>query len=106
MSVIMTLRVQGDPARFEQTAKDHADTLQAILEVAKSHGVIAHRFYGADGEFMAVDEWPDEQSFQAFFGEAQDKIGPLMEAAGVTSEPSVTFWSKLDTGDELGWDAG
>jgi hypothetical protein len=105
MSVIMTMRVQGDPKRFEAVAKEHAETLQSILEVAKSHDLIAHRFYGGDGEFMAVDEWPAPENFQAFFAEASEQIGPVMQSAGVTGEPSITFWHKLDTGDEVGWDA-
>jgi hypothetical protein len=25
-------------------------------------------------------------------------------ASGVTSEPEVTFWRKLETGDDVGWD--
>ncbi|HEX8205737.1 MAG TPA: hypothetical protein VF587_06745 [Solirubrobacteraceae bacterium] len=105
MSVIMTMRVQGDPAKFEATAKEHADTLRQILELAKSHDLIAHRFYGSDGEFMAIDEWPAPENFQAFFGEAQEQIGPLMQSAGVTSPPDVTFWHKLETGDDVGWNA-
>jgi hypothetical protein len=31
---------------------------------------------------VAVDEWPDQDSFQAFMEQAQPDIGPLMEAAG------------------------
>jgi hypothetical protein len=105
MSVIMTMRVQGDPAQFERTAQEQADAIGRIVEIAKGHGLIAHRFYGAEGEFMAIDEWPEPEDFQAFFAEAEDEIGPLMQAAGVTSEPSVTFWRKLDVGDDVGWDA-
>ena len=33
---------------------------------------------------------------------AQSKIGPMFEAAGMTSEPP-TFWRKLETNDEVGW---
>jgi len=36
---------------------------------------------------MAVDEWPDAQSFQTFFEEAQPDIGPVMKEAGVSSQP-------------------
>jgi hypothetical protein len=42
------------------------------MDVAKRNGLIAHRWYGSDGEFMAVVEWPDEQSFQAFMEQAPD----------------------------------
>ena len=68
MSVIMTMRVSGDPARFEETVAAEAEAIGRIMDVAKRNGLIAHRWYGSDGEFMAVDEWTDEQSFQAFMG--------------------------------------
>ena len=103
MSVIMTLRVSGDPAAFEEQTAVQAEAIDRIMGVAKSHGLIAHRWYGADGEFMAVDEWPDAESFHAFFEEAQPDIAPLMQAAGVTSAPSVTFWRTLETTDAVGW---
>jgi hypothetical protein len=54
---------------------------------------------------MVADEWPDEQSFQSFFEENSGSIGPMMQAAGVTSEPQVRFWRKLESNDEYGWGA-
>jgi hypothetical protein len=105
MSLIMTMRVSGDPARFEETVASNAEAIGRIMDVAKRNGLIAHRWYGSDGEFMAVDEWPDEESFQSFMEQAQPDIGPVMEAAGVTSQPNVKFWRTLDTGDAVGWGA-
>ena len=105
MSVIMMLRAQGDPKLLEQRAQANPEGMRAIIESAKEHGVIAHRFYGSDdGQIMVVDEWPDPESFQRFFEATGSEIGPLMREAGVTAEPEVTFWHKLDTGDEVGWD--
>jgi heme-degrading monooxygenase HmoA len=103
MSVIATVRFSGDPASFEQQAAEHADAIGRIMDVAKRHGLIAHRWYGTDGQYMAVDEWPDADSFNAFFNEAQPEIGPVMQAAGVTSPPDVTFWRTLDIDDAVGW---
>jgi hypothetical protein len=54
---------------------------------------------------MAVDEWPDAASFQAFSDAAQSDIGPFMEAAGVTSPPDVTVWRPVDIDDTVGWGA-
>ena len=96
MSVIVTLKVSGDPQRFEQATVSQAERIDRIMGVAKSHGLIAHRWYGGDGEFMAIDEWPDGESFQAFMQEAQPDIGPVMEEAGVTAEPDVGVWRKLE----------
>lgn len=105
MSVIVTLRVSGDPTRFEEVLASRGDAVERIMGVAKSHGLIAHRWYGGDGESMAVDEWPDADSFQAFMEEAQADIRPIMEAAGATSEPSIGVWRKLETKDQVGWGA-
>jgi hypothetical protein len=105
MSVIMTLSFQGDASKLEELAASDPDRMQAIIESAKSHGLIAHRFYATDdGEIMVIDEWPDPQSFQTFFSENGDRIGPLMQAAGVASEPQPKFWHTLDMRDEVGWD--
>ena len=103
MTVIMTLRAQGDPDKLEQLASEQQDVLQAIVERAKAAGLIAHRFYGSEGQIMVVDEWPDAESFTQFFESEQETIGPLM-AQVATSEPEVTFWRKLDTRDDVGWE--
>jgi heme-degrading monooxygenase HmoA len=107
MSVIMTLEVTGDPNGFEQFASANKDKMQSVLEAAKQHGLIAHRFYGSDdgGRLMVIDEWPDRQSFESFFREEEFEIGPMFQAAGVTSEPQASFWNKLDSHDDFGWGA-
>ena len=104
MSVIVTVWAKGDPKKLEEYAASNREQMQSIIEAAKGHGVIAHRFYGADdGQIMVIDEWPDPQSFQSFFEGTRDRIGPLMQGAGIQSEPAVNFWQKLETHDEVGW---
>jgi len=105
VSVIVTVSMNGDPAQLEAQAAANPEQIRAILDRAVGHGLIAHRFYGSEGRIVVIDEWPDEQSFQAFFGEDTDEIQAMLGAAGVTSEPEVTFWRKLDTNDERGWNA-
>jgi hypothetical protein len=106
MSVIMTLRVQGDPKELERRADANPDAIRSISDRAKKHGLIAHRFYGSeDGQIMVIDEWPDPGSFQAFFEETRSEIEPLMRDVGATAAPEVTFWRKLESHDEVGWDA-
>jgi heme-degrading monooxygenase HmoA len=104
MSVIMTLVVPGDAKAFERLAQEDSERIEMLMERAKSHGLIAHRFYGSEGKFMAIDEWPDAASFQAFFSESEPEIGPMMQQVA-TGEPEITFWTKLDTRDDYGWDA-
>ena len=105
MPLIVTIRVIADPASFEEHLRYQADTLSRTLELAKRHGVVAHRWYAGDGEVLIADEWPDAESFQTFFAEAQSEIGPFMEAAGVTAPPEVRFWHSLETRDTFGWGA-
>lgn len=104
MSVLMTLVVDGDAGKLEQLASQNPDGIRSILERAKEHGVIAHRFFGSDDRIMVCDEWPDAESFQAFYAAMQDEIAPMM-AQVATSEPRITFWRELDTPDKLGWGA-
>jgi hypothetical protein len=88
---------------LERLANERQDVLRSIAERAKAAGIIAHRFYGSDGQIMVVDEWPDSESFNRFFESEQDRIGPMM-AEVATGEPEITFWRKLDTHDDIGWD--
>jgi hypothetical protein len=103
VSVIMTLRVSGDPDKLERLAAENPDGIRGISARAKDAGAIAHRFYGSEGQIMVVDEWPDPESFHRFFEAEQEAIGPMMEQVA-TSEPEITFWRKLETGDEIGWE--
>ena len=105
MSVIMTFQAKGDPAALEQVADRDADAMRSIADRAKERGLIAHRFYGSeDGRILIVDEWPDPESFQRFFADLREEIEPMMREAGVSDEPEITFWRKLETHDEVGWD--
>jgi len=102
MSIFMTLRVQGDGARLEQAAEADSTTLQAIVRTAREHGVISHRFYATATEVLVIDEWPNQRAFEAFFQEEGERIKRVMDSAGVTTAPEITFWRKLDTRDDVG----
>lgn len=99
MSVLMTLRVAGDPKAIESADQAMLDTL---VERAKEHGLISHHFFGNDNEVLVVDEWPDEESFKSFF-DSSPEIGGMMAAAGVMSQPTAEFWRPLDVNDSVGW---
>jgi len=107
MSVIMTMTVSGDPQAMERFAADNSEKMQAVLKAAKSHGLIAHRFYGSEdgARLMVLDEWPDRESFETFFKEQESEIAPMMQAAGVTAQPESITWHQLQTQDAFGWGA-
>jgi hypothetical protein len=97
MSVLMTLRVSGNPKAIEAI---DPDLLQTVAARGREYGAIKHRFYGSDDEILVVDEWPDEASFQAFF-DASPEITSFMADAGVTDAPKVDFWRALDVDDAI-----
>jgi hypothetical protein len=105
MSIIMTLRVAGDAQRLEQMAGENPAAMRSIADRAVEHGLIAHRFYASEGEIMVVDEWPDPETFQRFFAGVRSEIEGMMAHVGASGEPEVRFWRKLETHDEVGWDA-
>jgi heme-degrading monooxygenase HmoA len=105
MSVLMTLRARGNADELERRAAANPEGMRALVDKAKEHGLIAHRFYGSeDGQLLVVDEWPDPQSFQRFFESASSEIEPMMREIGVTEEPEITFWRLLDSHDAYGWE--
>lgn len=103
MSIYVTVRLSVEPAAFEAQGKAHPDAFERIMAIAHRNGLIANRWFRGDGEIMGVEEWPDAESFQAFFEEAGPEIAPLMTAAGVTSPPVVQFWGHVDIDDISGW---
>jgi heme-degrading monooxygenase HmoA len=105
MSVIVTLKLKGDPKRFEEFAAANVDRLRAISAEAQALGVIGHRFYGAEGnQILVIDEWPDADSFHRFFEGQADAIGPMMGEAGFEGEPEIMIWRELESHDQVGWD--
>jgi heme-degrading monooxygenase HmoA len=99
MSVLMVLRVPGDPDKLEQYASENSEQLKRISEDGRSKGAIHHRFFAGDGEIVVVDEWDSEESFQSFF-DSQDEIPQVMQAAA-SGEPQISFYRPLNTGDEF-----
>jgi hypothetical protein len=105
MSVIMMLHIDGEPAKMEEWAAANPEKLKGIRDRAVDKGLIAHRFFGDDaGHIVVLDEWPDAESFQSFFSEAEGEIGPMMQAVGVTNQPQPQFLRVLDTPDKYGWE--
>jgi quinol monooxygenase YgiN len=107
MPVIMVQEAAADPNALEQFAAANQETVRAIVEAAKNHGLIAHRFYGSeDGKkVLIVDEWPDRESFESFAAEQAPRIEPMFEAASATEVSEPTYWRELTTYDAFGWGA-
>jgi hypothetical protein len=100
MTVLMTLKVEGDPEKLVALSKADPQRLQDIVADGKAHGALHHAFYANGSTVFVVDEWPDEASFQKFFS-SNTEIPKLMAEVGVTAEPEIAFYRKLDTGDDF-----
>jgi heme-degrading monooxygenase HmoA len=91
-----------DGTAVEKVAAENPSIFANVIAKAKASGLISHHFYASDQEVLVVDEWPSSEAFNTFFNEAGPDIEQIMSRAGVTTEPVVTFWRKLETGDDVG----
>ena len=105
MSVFVTLRIKADADMLEAWAAENRGSTSGTFEQAKRYGAVAHRFYANDsGDVVVVHEWPDADSFKAFFGEYQGEIEAVMAARGAQGKPEVNIWRELltDVNDSRG----
>jgi len=100
MSVLMVLRVAGDPKGVEAT---DSQVFKEVVEKAVGMGARKHRFFTNGSEILVLDEWDDAESFQEFFGSTPE-IPQIMANAGVTTEPTVEFWERMAVDDALNWE--
>ena len=101
MSVIVILRIPGNPGDLEgYAAGPGGEVMRRIAEAGKAAGAIRHTFAGSDNEVLVIDEWPDEQSFQAFFA-SQPEIADVMRDGGAQGPPETNFYRKLSTPDQF-----
>jgi hypothetical protein len=101
MSVIVVLRFPGNPADLERyAAGPGGQIMQGISAAGKAAGAIRHMFGAGDNEVILIDEWPDEQSFQAFFA-SQPEIPNVMRDGGAQGPPQMSFYRRLDTPDQF-----
>jgi hypothetical protein len=101
VSVIVILRIPGNPTDLERyAAGPGGEVMRRIAEAGKTAGAVRHSFAGSDNEVLVVDEWPDEQSFQAFFA-SQPEIADIMRDGGAQGPPETSFYRRLSTPDQF-----
>ena len=101
MSIIAIVRIKGNPADLERyAAGPGGKVMERIGEAGKAAGAIRHTFAGSGDEVLVIDEWPDAESFQAFFG-GQAEIADVMREGGAQGPPEITIYRKLDTPDQF-----
>jgi heme-degrading monooxygenase HmoA len=100
MSVLVTLRVQGDTDQFRRFIASEDDRMRGIADDARARGAIHHRFGIGDGFVLVVDEWGSAEAFQQFF-ETNQEIPSVMRDAGAQGEPEVTIAEAVETADQF-----
>jgi heme-degrading monooxygenase HmoA len=100
MSVLMTMRVEGDTQQFRRFVGGEGERLHAIAEAARAAGCLHHRFGVGDGYVLVVDEWESPEHFQRFF-EGNEEIAAVMRDAGARSEPEIAFSEAIATADQF-----
>jgi hypothetical protein len=100
MSVLVTMRVEGDTAQFRSFLESGADRMRGIRDAAQSAGCLHHRFGVGDGYVLVVDEWESPEHFQRFFETNTDLPG-VMRDAGARSEPQIAFMEAVTSADEF-----
>jgi quinol monooxygenase YgiN len=100
MSVIVTLKFQGDVATFRQALTEHADQFAKMAAEARgSGGGIHHRFGVGDGFVLVVDEWESAEHFQKFY--ASPDLQALVAASGAAPQPpEITIAEAISSPDE------
>jgi len=100
MSVVITLKFQGDVAKFRQALTDHGDQFATMAAEAKaSGGGIHHRFAVGEGFVLVVDEWETVEHFQKFF--ANPDLQALVAMAGAAPQPpEITIAEAVSSPDE------
>jgi hypothetical protein len=100
MSVLMTMRVEGDTQQFRRFVDGEGERLHAIAEAAQAAGCLHHRFGVGDGYVLVVDEWESPEHFQRFF-DGNEEIAAVMRDAGARSEPQVDFTDAITSADQF-----
>jgi hypothetical protein len=100
MSVLVTIKFQGDTAVFRQALADRAEEFVKMSERGRSSGAIHHRFGVGDGFVLVVDEWQSADDFQRFFSdpELQSFIG---SAGAAPVPPEITITEAIASPDEF-----
>jgi hypothetical protein len=100
MSVLVTMRVEGDTAQFRDFLDSGVDRLRAIRDAAQAAGCLHHRFGVGEGYVIVIDEWESQEAFQAFFTGNPD-LPSVMQDAGARSAPEFTFLDAVASPDQF-----
>ena len=100
MSVLVTMKVEGDTEQFRRFIASEEDLLRQIAADARDGGCLHHRFGVGDGFVLVVDEWETAEAFQRFF-QGHPKLPEVMQRAGAQGEPAFEFGEAVTSADQF-----
>jgi hypothetical protein len=97
MSVLVTMKVNGDTNQFRHVMETQADRISGLADRARGEGCIHHQFAVGDGFVVVVDEWETAEAFQSFI--SSPELVAVMGEMGAQGEPEVTIAESIDSPD-------
>ena len=99
MSVLVTMKMQGDTEQFRRFLETEGDRLRGLAQSARDAGAIHHRFGVGDGFVVVVDEWDSAESFQRFI--SSDAVVAVIGEMGGQGEPMVDITEAVKSPDQF-----
>jgi len=99
MSVVVTMKVKGDTARFRQMLDTETELLQGLAARARDAGCIHHRFAVGEDFVIVVDEWETADGFHGFI--SSPEIAEVMGDMGAQSEPEIEVGEAIESPDQF-----
>jgi len=101
VSVFVIARVTvADLGQALEWGKANGNVAEDITAYGKSLGQIGHRMLTDGKDLVAIDEWPDADTFNKFFAGAA-RMGEFLSGAGVVGEPEVTILDVVDVAGQF-----
>ena len=103
MSVLLSVKMYGDIARFRAALTDRAGEFTKVAEIAKEKGAIHHRFAvdEAAGCIIALDEWESAAQFEEFFGDPTMHEFIASAGADTSRQPEITVYQAQPSPDQF-----
>jgi hypothetical protein len=101
MSVVVTIKIGGDTAKFQQALVDKSGAFEAAGERARAGGCLRHQFAMGDGFILVVDEWTTAAGFEEFF--ADPELMKLVGESGadLSTPPQITIAEAIASPEQM-----
>lgn len=99
MSVLITVKINGDTDVFRTTVAERGEEMVKIADAGKAAGAIHHRFAVGDGFVLVVDEWESPEQFEKFF--SAPELHEFIASAGgdPSQQPEITVAEAIESPD-------